>query len=235
MFHCTAFSTNLALHSTGGQYLEISKILDSSNCKYILQNIAVFSFVFEEVEGAACNKAHPLRLLQRFKHKKFRGRGSFVSLFNVQKGEPPIRRALLALWDDSIISRWRGFRALRVRSPCRSTPGRCLNGLFLSQTLLFFFCNRFRAKKKFVGYADLAQGLVNAVAAASTATNPGSAPAALAATQAVTPTNAALPPATVRKANRVLPQDVDWASLPLPNQVSTVTPSPPSRRCARLT
>jgi hypothetical protein len=49
----------------------------------------------------------------------------------------------------------------------------------------------------------------------------------LAATQAVTPTNAALPPATVRKANRVLPQDVDWASLPLPNQVSTVTPPPP--------
>ena len=87
----------------------------------------------------------------------------------------------------------------------------------------------------FVGYADLAQGLVNAVAAASTATNPGSAPAALAATQAVTPTNAALPPATVRKANRVLPQDVDWASLPLPNQVSTVAPSPPSRRGARLT
>ena len=64
----------------------------------------------------------------------------------------------------------------------------------------------------FVGYADLAQGLVNAVAAASTATNPGSSPAALAATQAVMPTNAALPPATVRKANRVLPQDVDWAS-----------------------
>ena len=83
----------------------------------------------------------------------------------------------------------------------------------------------------FVGYADLAQGLVNAVAAASTATNPGSSPAALAATQAVTPANAALPPATVRKVNRVLPQGGVWASLPLPNQGSRVTPPPFPPRC----
>ncbi len=34
---------------------------------------------------------------------------------------------------------------------------------------------------------------------------PAAPPAALAATQAMTPTNVALPPATVRKANRVLP------------------------------
>jgi hypothetical protein len=75
-----------------------------------------------------------------------------------------------------------------------------------------------------VGYADLAQRLENSVAAAATAANCGSAPAALAATQAMTPTNVALPPATARKANRVLPQDVDWASVHLPNQVSAVTP-----------
>ena len=80
-----------------------------------------------------------------------------------------------------------------------------------------------------VGYADLAQQLENAVAAASTATNSGSAPAALAATQAVTPASVALPSATASKANRVLPQDVDWASVPLPNQVSAVTPPPPPR------
>ena len=49
-----------------------------------------------------------------------------------------------------------------------------------------------------VGYADLALRLKNAVAAAATAANCGSAPAALAATQAVTPTNVALPLATVR-------------------------------------
>ncbi len=60
-----------------------------------------------------------------------------------------------------------------------------------------------------VGYADLAQRLEDAVAAAATAKNSGSSPAALAATQAVTPTNAALPLAAAPKANRVLPQDVD--------------------------
>ena len=83
-----------------------------------------------------------------------------------------------------------------------------------------------------VRYADLAQRLENAVAAAATATNSGSAPAALAATHAVTPANAALPPATARKANRVLPQGVDWASVPLLYQISAVTPPP---RGARLT
>ena len=64
-----------------------------------------------------------------------------------------------------------------------------------------------------VGYADLALRLENTVVAAATATNSGSTPAALAATQAMTPTNVALPPDTVRKANRVLPQD-DPKSLP---------------------
>ena len=85
-----------------------------------------------------------------------------------------------------------------------------------------------------VGYADLAQALEDAVAAASTTANYGSAPAALAATQAMTPTNVALPPDTVRKANRVLPRDVDWASVPLQNQVFAGTPPPPPRG-ARLT
>ena len=89
------------------------------------------------------------------------------------------------------------------------------------------FASGFVKNHFFVGYADLALRLENTVAAAATAANYGSAPAALAATQAMTPTNVALPPDTVRKANRVLPQDVDWASVPLQNQVSAGTPPPP--------
>ena len=66
-----------------------------------------YLFVYEFCKrgnGALPNKADPVRLPQRFQHKKFRGRGSFASLFNVQKGEPPIRRALLAPWGESLIS-----------------------------------------------------------------------------------------------------------------------------------
>ncbi len=97
------------------------------------------------------------------------------------------------------------------------------------------FCSSFATdsvqKHFLVGYANLALRLENTVRAAATAANSGSAPAALAATQAMTPTNVALPPVTARKANLVLPRDVDWDSVPLPNQVSAVTPP----RSARLT
>ena len=92
------------------------------------------------------------------------------------------------------------------------------------------FASGFVQNDFLVGYADLALRLENTVAAAATAANSGSAPTALAAKQAVTPTKVALPPATASKANRVLPQDVDWASVPLPNQVSAGTPPPRGAR-----
>ena len=44
--------------------------------------------ICKRVDRALPNKTHRVRLLVRFKHKKFRGRGSFASLFNVEKGEP---------------------------------------------------------------------------------------------------------------------------------------------------
>ncbi len=65
----------------------------------------VFSrLIFVKAIRTSRKKARPVRLFERFKHKKFRGRGFFASLFNVEKGEPPIRRALLAPWGESIIS-----------------------------------------------------------------------------------------------------------------------------------
>ncbi len=86
------------------------------------------------------------------------------------------------------------------------TEGFCLKRFCSS------FASGFVQNDFLVGYADLALRLENTVRAAATTANFGSAPAALAATQAMTPTNVELPPDTVRKANRVLPQDVDWAS-----------------------
>ena len=105
--------------------------------------------IYVKTIRASRKKAHPVRLLQRFKHKKFRGRSSFASLFNVEKGEPPIRRASPAPWGGDIISRSLGFRVPGVGSPCAPTPRRFLHRGVLSQTLSFFFCIRFRAKSFF--------------------------------------------------------------------------------------
>ncbi len=81
-------------------------------------------------------------------------------------------------------------------------------GRFYPKRIRSYFATDSVQNQFFVGYVDLAQRLEDALAAAATAANTGSAPAALAATQAATQTNAVLPPATAPKANLVLPQDV---------------------------
>jgi hypothetical protein len=92
------------------EFTKYSRLIRFFQSLKIADDFLVLVFSHENSVGATMGsrkKINPLRLLKRFKHKKFRGRGSFTTLFNVQIDEPPIRRALLAPWGESIISRSR--------------------------------------------------------------------------------------------------------------------------------